>query len=60
MPSATYHPSVMRRFKEASVLICDRETPYRPDLIEKHLDFADFYRAERDLRNAGAVGKESA
>ena len=47
VPKATYHPSVMQRFKEPNVLIYDRETAYRPDLLEKHVDFAETYLAER-------------
>jgi hypothetical protein len=37
----------MQRFREPNVLIYDRETAYRPDLLEKHVDFAEMYLAER-------------
>ena len=46
VPKATYHPSVMWRFKEPQVLIYDRERPYRPDLLAEHLDFKEVYIAE--------------
>lgn len=38
VPKATYHPSVMQRFKEPSVLIYDQERPYRPGLLAEHVD----------------------
>jgi hypothetical protein len=47
VPKATYHPSVMRRFKEPRVLIYDRETPYRPDLLREHVDFQEVYLADQ-------------
>ncbi|WP_398464237.1 DUF2235 domain-containing protein [Tardiphaga sp.] len=46
VPKATYHPSVMRRFKETRVLVYDKEQPYRPDLLAGHVDFKDVYAAE--------------
>lgn len=53
VPKATYHPSVMHRFKETSVLVYDREMPYRPDLLAKHVDFAELYQAEREGKQSG-------
>jgi uncharacterized protein (DUF2235 family) len=46
VPKATYHPSVMKRFKEARVLIYDLERPYRPGLLAEHVDFKEVYAAE--------------
>jgi hypothetical protein len=41
--NATVHPSVMERFKGAPVLIYDLEMPYRPELLKKHVQFAQLF-----------------
>jgi uncharacterized protein (DUF2235 family) len=58
VPKATYHPSVMQRFREASVLIYDQERRYRPDLLAEHVDFKAVYVAEKTA--AGHAAAEAA
>lgn len=41
--NATVHESVMERFKGGTVLIYDEEKLYRPDILTKHVQFADLF-----------------
>jgi hypothetical protein len=45
---------VMERFKGSPILIYDIEMPYRPELLKKHEQFAQFFGGR------GAVVQESA
>ncbi|MGM4916224.1 NAD(P)H-dependent oxidoreductase [Tardiphaga sp. 813_E8_N1_3] len=49
-------PMYMQRFREPNVLIYDREMAYRPDLLQKHVDFGKCTsRSERRRRQGAAI-----
>jgi uncharacterized protein (DUF2235 family) len=48
--NATVHGSVMERFKGGPVLIYDEEKPYRPEILTKHVQFADLFSADASTK----------
>lgn len=52
VPTATLHPSVLKRFSEAAVLQYDEVKPYRPEGLRMHNDLIAFYESTTDSETA--------